>query len=71
MNERIKQLLEQADINIPDDSEYNGHIYKNSLEKFATAIVKECADLFPLTFTDEHYQRRIDKTIKKHFGIEE
>ena len=70
MNPRIRQLIEQADIKIPDDSAYNGHIYKNSLEKFAESIVKECAELFPLTFTDEQYQRRIDKTIKKHFGIE-
>jgi hypothetical protein len=70
MNNRFKELLDQADIKIPDDSAYNGHIYKNSLEKFAESIVKECAELFPLTFTDEQYQRRIDKTIKKHFGIE-
>lgn len=71
MNPRIRQLIEQANIKIPDDSAYNGHIYKNSLEQFAVSIVKECAELFPLTFTDEQYQRRIDKTIKKHFGIEE
>jgi hypothetical protein len=71
MNNRFKELLDQADIKIPDDSAYNGHIYKNSLEKFAESIVKECAELFPLTFTDEQYQRRIDKTIKKHFGIED
>jgi hypothetical protein len=70
MNNRFKELLDQADIKLPDDSAYNGHIYKNSLEKFAESIVKECAELFPLTFTDEQYQRRIDKTIKKHFGIE-
>lgn len=71
MNNRFKELLAQADIKLPDDSAYNGHIYKNSLEQFAESIVKECAELFPLTFTDEQYQRRIDKTIKKHFGIEE
>lgn len=70
MNKRIKELVEQSGIELPDDSAFNGHIYKNSLEKFAASIVNECADLFPLTFTDEQYQRRIDKTIKKHFGIE-
>jgi hypothetical protein len=37
----------------------------------AELIVKECADLFNRTHTDEQYQRRIDKTIRKHFGIEE
>jgi hypothetical protein len=71
MNERIKLLIEQAGIELPNDSAYNGHIYKNSLEQFAESIVKECAELFPLTFTDEQYQRRIDKTIKKHFGIKD
>ena len=38
-------------------------------EKFARLIIEECANLFPKTFTDEQYQRRIDKTIRKHFGI--
>lgn len=41
-----------------------------SKEKFAELIVNECASLFSLTFTDEQYQRRIDKTIRKHFGVE-
>lgn len=36
---------------------------------YAELIVKECTDLFPVQFTDEQYQRRIDKTILKHFGI--
>jgi len=40
------------------------------IEKFAELIINECAGLFPLTFTDEQYQRRIDKTIKKHFGVD-
>jgi hypothetical protein len=70
MNERIQKLAEQAGLKIPADAEYNGHIYRHALEKFAELIVKECADLFPLTFTDEQYQRRIDKTIRKHFGID-
>jgi hypothetical protein len=71
MNKRIKQLAEQAGIVIPKDSEYNGHIYRNTIEKFAQLIVQDCASLFPHTFTDEQYQRRIDKTIKKHFGVDD
>ena len=39
-------------------------------EKMVELIVEECASLFPLAFTDEQYPRRIDKTIRKHFGIE-
>ena len=44
MNEQIKKLAEQAGIVIPKDSEYNGHIYRNTIEKFARLIVKECYD---------------------------
>ncbi len=42
-----------------------------SKEKFAKLIIDECANLFHLQFTDEQYQRRIDRTIRKHFGVEE
>jgi len=40
-----------------------------SKEKFVELIVEECVSLFPMQFTDEQYQRRIDKTIRKHFGV--
>jgi hypothetical protein len=42
MNKRIKQLAEQAGIVIPKDSEYNGHIYRNTIEKFRPV---DCAGL--------------------------
>ena len=38
---------------------------------FGALVVRECASLFQLTFTDEQYQRRIDKTILKHFELHE
>lgn len=69
MNERIKELAEQAGY-LPD-SFGMGHWDMPECQKFAELIVQECANLFPLTFTDEQYQRRIDKTIRKHFGVEE
>ena len=65
MNDRIKELLSQAGVHdevMPKDTVH---------EKFAELIIKECADLFKLTFTDEQYQRRIDKTIYKHFGLDQ
>ena len=62
MNEKIKQLSEQAGLD---------YMLDHDLEKFAELIVAECADLFTRTHTDEQYQRRIDKTIRKHFGVEE
>ena len=42
---------------------------QEGLDLFAELIIKECASQFHLTFTDEQYQRRIDKTIYKHFGL--
>jgi hypothetical protein len=61
MNDRIKELAVQI---------YGSAATAQEI-KFAELIIQECADLFPLTFTDEHYQRRIDKTIRKHFGLEQ
>lgn len=43
--------------------------WEAAVERFADMIITECAGLFPLTFTDEQYQRRIDKTIQKHFQL--
>ena len=65
MNEKIKQLAEQAEFYYNPANQGSAR----QLEKFAQLIIEECADLFPHTFTDEHYQRRIDKTIRKHFGV--
>ena len=70
MNERIKQLAKQT--GYIWHASGDPQIYEftpEKLEKFAELIIKECASLFPLTFTDEQYQRRIDKTILKHFGV--
>lgn len=73
MNERIKDLAKEAGIQLPEDSVYNGHIYRNSLERFAQLIIKECAN-----FADQHNQSKlyedydlgVGKAIKKHFGVE-
>ena len=68
MNDRIQELAMQA--GYMEDGFGIGHWDMPECKKFAELIIQECADLFPLTFTDEHYQRRIDKTIRKHFGLE-
>jgi hypothetical protein len=71
MNERIQKLAEQAGIKLPDDSEYNGHIYRNTIEKFARLIVRECAML-----ANEHLEEiegvhfGVGRAIKNHFGVE-
>ena len=66
MNERIKELLEQAGVKytiMPRDTVY---------EKFAELIVRECADYID-AFNEEHMveEGTIGADIKQHFGIEE
>jgi len=70
INERIQELSEQAE-KYADDNFRGEPTWSTAFEsKFAELIIKECAGLFKLTFTDEQYQRRIDKTIYKHFGLD-
>ena len=74
MNERIKQLAEQA-------SHQNSHGYpvtipysKDFAEKFAELIVKECADedkyhvMNISTYADADF---VYEQIKRYFGVEE
>ena len=74
MNEQIRELQVQAtayaDSIVPASNRYNDIYYSIVQGKLAELIVNACADLFPHQFTDEKYQRRIDRTIKKHFGID-
>ena len=73
MNERILELYQQAAEfaykNISKESWNTDYFHAVVSRKFAELIILECASLFPQTFTDEQYQRRIDKSIKKHFGV--
>ena len=81
MNKTILELANQAGIQLPDESVYNGHIYQNSIERIAKLIVKECINI------GDNYQEIlgnepecancrkvaygiVDK-IKKHYGITE
>jgi hypothetical protein len=68
MNNRIKELAEEA--GYLKDSFGTGHWDMPEFQKFTELLINDCANLFKLTFTDEQYQRRIDKTIRKHFGVE-
>ena len=67
MNEKLKELALQA--GYEKDMFGVGHWDMPECKKFVELIIEECASLFPGTFTDEQYQRRIDKEIRKHFGI--
>ena len=69
MNERIKQLAEQAffdeSTSRPSTKMYTFSEHK--MEKFAQLIVKECCDLMQ-GFT---FEEIATKVIKKNFGVEE
>ena len=67
MNEKFKALRDQA-FSITEWEELD---YDRIMEQYGKLIVQECAELFKLVHTDEQYQRRIDKTIYKHFGLYE
>ncbi len=75
MNQRIRELADQAhkqavsEYYLRLETEHPGQVifYDIFNETFAKFIIEECAELFNLTFTDEQYQRRVDKTIRKHF----
>jgi hypothetical protein len=68
MNERIKELLEQAGVKyvtMPKDTVY---------EKFAELIVRECLDMCKTTVGNADYNTgRLHclNNIKEHFGVEE
>ena len=70
MNERIKQLAEQATTYI-DPSANDGVCWDFDKEKFALLIVRECVEVV----TDAVDQRESASTyadkIKQHFGVEE
>ena len=76
MNERIRKLAEQSGLNIPLDTEYNGHIYRHALEKFAKLIVSECVDICQDIDGEDNIDARSGRQdcaveIREHFGVEE
>jgi len=63
MNERIKELAEQAGLLGPSSRVGNSH---EATEKFAELIVQECASI-----ADKAEPYKASDLIKKHFGVEE
>ena len=74
MNERIKELAEQAGYDITpfytgEDNYQTPHYKDEKLEKFAELIVRECAEL--MYGRDENGNCKDGDVIKKHFGVKE
>ena len=70
MNDKIKQLANQAGIQLPDSSVYNGHIYQNSIERFAKLLVKECGVALSPMLRDMISRGQAFDLIKDHFGVD-
>ncbi len=62
MNERIKQLAEQAGIS------YLSSVHPDMWEKFAELIVQECVNVL---HDNELWNRHISHALKEHFGVRE
>ena len=76
MNERIKQLAEQAGIEFvydPTETPMRAFVecWEDDLEKFAELIVRECITVInqPNGVGDDDVIR-ITKDVEKHFGVE-
>ncbi|CAB4221387.1 hypothetical protein UFOVP1636_280 [uncultured Caudovirales phage] len=76
MNERIKELAEQAGFKVNWQHEDVQAIKMARFEKFAELIVRECVQVSEDDITDgdaccTNTADRIARQIKKHFGVEE
>ena len=78
MNERIKQLAEQANIHFSRvvilDGDPNGSaimVGYSNIEKFAQLMVKECAEWIKNTDSNEEVGEENAAALLNHFGVEE
>jgi hypothetical protein len=79
MNERIKELISQAQKEVWGNSPYNGSPefegYELDAEKFAKLIVRECIETLRLVpyDTDQEFGDEViyQNAVRKHFGVEE
>ena len=70
MNERIKQLAEQATtiVDTVNSQGYSSSYANFDREKFAELIVRECADIATINSNQWH---SAGTYVLKHFGVEE
>jgi hypothetical protein len=68
MNERIKELMEQAGLY---DFVIESMGINEEMEKFAELIVRECISWCNAHARDDGTAQRIAEDIKKDFGVEE
>jgi len=79
MNERIRELAEQAEWRFADRATGEFSEYDNRLKKFAELIVNECLEVidsrnrkqFHPTSICGELLYNVAKDVKQHFGVEE
>lgn len=78
MNERIRELAEQAGIAVWGDAVYMYHpsetLDSTVITKFAELIVEECTKVIletPVKYTEIDIMHIIRDNVKEHFGVEE
>ena len=70
MNERIKELAEQAGFQyIKDEGIGWAGNYNDSLPKFAELIVRECAEVADTADATREKWQSIGKFVREHFGV--
>jgi hypothetical protein len=69
MNERIKQLAEQASHQSPDGYAVTIPYSKDFAKKFAELIVRECAEVAHCNFHVDGVT--LGNIMKEHFGVKE
>jgi hypothetical protein len=67
MNERIRELVEQATTKGEWSCVNNRYMEEFDKEKFAELIVRECAHIAWLNSTEDNISHTV---IKQHFGVE-
>ena len=77
MNERIKELVEQADIKFSAHWQHQGIdtavIIPSDLKKFAELIIRECSAFvynYPEKYLTRNQAREISMSMEEHFGVE-
>jgi len=71
MNERIRELKEQAMEWVPNQVDPDTKIRLLNAEKFVQLIVGECVDTVLDSSVEYATRPQIAKELKEHFGVEE
>lgn len=72
MNERIKELMTQATVEVRSHGAFGESERYSKLdpEKFAELIVRECAKIAGKAEYSDTWLEPVEDAIKKHFGVE-